>query len=177
MKPTEQYFYVVLFVLWHKVVLKPRSHLRRKHKPKRSVNCVQWGHAGISINITERLSANQQVLSLMRMLTMSSQNTSMSWRRTVSCLWNETSERDHSNESYWAVLSCGAVYYAVQGSSIFWVCKWNLSGWPFKWELLSSTLMWFYFLLCCTKSSNPCVWPFKWKLLSSTLMWYCYYTV
>ena len=22
---------------------------------------------------------------------------------------------DHSNESYWAVLSCGAVYYAVQG--------------------------------------------------------------
>ena len=24
---------------------------------------------------------------------------------------------DHSNESYGAVLSCGAVYYAVQGSS------------------------------------------------------------
>ena len=24
---------------------------------------------------------------------------------------------DHSNESYWAVLSCGAVYYAVQGGS------------------------------------------------------------
>ena len=24
---------------------------------------------------------------------------------------------DHSNESYWAVLSCGAVYYAVQGVS------------------------------------------------------------
>ena len=22
---------------------------------------------------------------------------------------------DHSNERYWAVLSCGAVYYAVQG--------------------------------------------------------------
>ena len=28
---------------------------------------------------------------------------------------------DHSwsNESYWAVLSCGAVYYAVQGDSNF----------------------------------------------------------
>jgi len=26
---------------------------------------------------------------------------------------------DHSNESYWAVLSCGAVYYAVQGGSKF----------------------------------------------------------
>ena len=36
---------------------------------------------------------------------------------------------DHSNESYWAVLSCGAVYYAVQGGSNFrvyglnWVTK------------------------------------------------------
>ena len=26
---------------------------------------------------------------------------------------------DHSNESYLAVLSCGAVYYAVQGGSLF----------------------------------------------------------
>ena len=32
---------------------------------------------------------------------------------------------DHSNESYWAVISCGTVYYAVQGGSIFWVCGWN----------------------------------------------------
>ena len=24
---------------------------------------------------------------------------------------------DHSNESYWAVVSCGTVYYAVQGGS------------------------------------------------------------
>ena len=29
---------------------------------------------------------------------------------------------DHSNESYWAVLFCGIVYYAVQGGSNFWVC-------------------------------------------------------
>ena len=28
---------------------------------------------------------------------------------------------DHLNESYWAVLSCGTVYYAVQGGSNFWV--------------------------------------------------------
>ena len=32
---------------------------------------------------------------------------------------------DHSNESYWAVISCGTVYYAVQGGSNFWVCGWN----------------------------------------------------
>ena len=25
---------------------------------------------------------------------------------------------DHLNESYWAVLSCGTVYYAVQGGSV-----------------------------------------------------------
>ena len=28
---------------------------------------------------------------------------------------DETLVCDHSNESYWAVRSCGTVYYAVQG--------------------------------------------------------------
>ena len=28
---------------------------------------------------------------------------------------------DHSDESYWAALSCGALYYTVQGGSNFWV--------------------------------------------------------
>jgi len=32
---------------------------------------------------------------------------------------------DHSNESYWAVLSCDAVYNAVQGCSNLRVCRWN----------------------------------------------------
>ena len=31
---------------------------------------------------------------------------------------------DNLNESYWAVLSCGTVYYAVQGGSNF--CLWSL---------------------------------------------------
>ena len=34
---------------------------------------------------------------------------------------------DQSNESYWAVLSCGTVSYAVQGGSNFWVWKKSLS--------------------------------------------------
>jgi len=34
---------------------------------------------------------------------------------------------DHSNESYWAVLSCGSVYYAIQGGSNFWASGWNPS--------------------------------------------------
>ena len=32
---------------------------------------------------------------------------------------------DHSNESYLAVLSCGAVYYAIHCGSNFRVCGWN----------------------------------------------------
>jgi len=32
---------------------------------------------------------------------------------------DETLVCDHSNESYWAVLSCGTVYYDVQGGSNF----------------------------------------------------------
>ena len=32
---------------------------------------------------------------------------------------------DHSNESYWVVLSCDTVYYAVQAGSTFSVCIWN----------------------------------------------------
>ena len=63
---------------------------------------------------------------------------------------NEILKCDHSSESYWAVLSCGTVYYAVQGGSNFWVCRWNPKVWPFKWKLLSSTFLW-YCLLCCTR--------------------------
>ena len=57
---------------------------------------------------------------------------------------------DLSNESYWAVLSCGAVYYAVQGGFKFEACGWNPKVWPFKWKLLSSTFLWCC-LLCCTR--------------------------
>ena len=32
---------------------------------------------------------------------------------------DETLVCDHLNENYWAVLSCGTVYYAVQGGSNF----------------------------------------------------------
>ena len=31
----------------------------------------------------------------------------------------------YSNEIFLAVLSCGTVYYAVQGGSTLWVCGWN----------------------------------------------------
>ena len=47
---------------------------------------------------------------------------------------------DHSNESYWTGRSCGTVYYAVQGSSNFWVRGWNPMVWSFNvssWTVLS----------------------------------------
>ena len=34
---------------------------------------------------------------------------------------------DHSNESYWAILSCGAVYYTVQGDSVDKILRCELS--------------------------------------------------
>ena len=50
---------------------------------------------------------------------------------------------DHLNESYWAVLSCGTVYYAVQGDSNFWGGGRNPMLLPFKWNLFSSIFTWF----------------------------------
>ena len=38
-------------------------------------------------------------------------------------IMDETLVCDHSNESYWSVRSCGSVYCAVQGGSIFKVCR------------------------------------------------------
>ena len=43
---------------------------------------------------------------------------------------DEILKRDHSNESFWAVLSSGAVNYAVDDGSNFWVCGWNPKMWP-----------------------------------------------
>ena len=59
---------------------------------------------------------------------------------------------DHSNESYWAVLSCGTVYYAVQGGSNFWVCGRNPLVWPFKWSPFGITFRWFYCFLTFSKN-------------------------
>ena len=47
---------------------------------------------------------------------------------------------DHSNESLWAVLSCGPVYDIVQDWSNFWACGWNPTVWIFKWNQLWALL-------------------------------------
>ena len=67
---------------------------------------------------------------------------------TFACV-DEILKCDHSNESYWAVLSCGTAYYAVQRGPNFWVCGWNLMVWPLKrnlFALFGSTFAWCYLL-------------------------------
>ena len=51
---------------------------------------------------------------------------------------------DHSLESYWTVLSCGAVCFVIQCGSNFLVCGSNHAVWPFFGKLLNNTFMW-----CC----------------------------
>ena len=62
-----------------------------------------------------------------------------------------------SDESYWAVRPCNAVYFVSQEASNFWVCRWNPNEcqWPFKWKLLSRTFLW-YCLLCCKNRFQLC---------------------
>ena len=50
---------------------------------------------------------------------------------------NEALMCDHSNESYWAVPSCGTVYYPVHGGSTFLVLAYDHS------ELLRNLISYF----------------------------------
>ena len=81
---------------------------------------------------------------------------------------------NHSNESYWAVLSCGTVYYAVRGGFNFWVCGWNPKMWPFEWKLLSSTYLWYCFLIkYVVQDVSTTFWVCGSKLLRGTFLWCC----
>ena len=102
----------------------------------------------------------------------------------------ETLVCDHSNESYWAILSCGTVYYAVQCGER--LCLWvNPSVWPSNWKLLSGTVYYVVdgssnfksgdklpvLLLTCRRilvvSNTPvylsCFWTLSWSNLPATI--------
>ena len=68
---------------------------------------------------------------------------------------------DHSNESYWAVLSCGT----VQGGSNFWVCGENPMMWPFKLNLSACTFKRCYLF---SKFYKTKFWKFCWILPLAT---------
>ena len=87
----------------------------------------------------------------------------------------------HSDESYWAVLSChDNVYYAVQGGSYFFETVKNscsvpiqmktslpiLSDGTVNYAVQSGLYFWVF-------QQNPVVSPFKWSFFSSTFTWNC----
>lgn len=68
----------------------------------------------------------------------------------------------HSSEGYWAVISCGTVYYAVQGDSTLCVFQPNAKVSLFNWNLgFSFTCQ---FLLSSALQNET--WDFSWILCS-----------
>ena len=85
------------------------------------------------------------------------------WFYFLVCGWNLVC--DHSNEHYWAVLSCGTVYYALQVSTF--KSGWNTSVWPFKSKLLA---------ISCIKHCSLWLkysWSFNLKALNETSICTC----
>ena len=160
MKATEQYFPVVLFIMLYKVVLTFESvdeilkcdHSNESYSAVRSCGAVYYAVQGCSnfwvcgwnpkVWSFKWKLLEQYVPVVLFIMLYKVVLTFESVDEILKC--------DHSNESYWAVLSCGTVYYAVLGGSNFWVCGWNPKVWSFKWKLKSSTFLW-YCLLCCTR--------------------------
>ena len=95
MKATEQYFPVVLFIMLYKVVLHCNFWLR-------GWNPKVWPF---------KSKATEQYFPVWCCLLCC---TRWSYIVTFDSV-DEILKCDHSNESYWEVLSCGAVYHAVQG--------------------------------------------------------------
>ena len=56
---------------------------------------------------------------------------------------------DHSNESYWAVLSRGTVYYAVQGSSNFFESGDDIQKGDHSNKSSVAVLFWALFTILC----------------------------
>lgn len=77
-----------------------------------------------------------------------------------------TSRNCDRSESYWIVLSCGAICHAGQNDNILWICWWNSEVW-IRWNNCGG----FKFRVC---KWNIKVWLFHWNLLSNTSLWFCY---
>ena len=131
MKAIEQYFPVVLFIMLYKVVLTFES-----------VNEILQCDYLKSYSVTIQVKATEQYFPVVLFIML--YKVALTFESV-----NEILNCDHSSESYWATLSCGGVYHAVQGGSDFWFCGLNSKMWPFKWKLLNSTFLMSY-LLCCT---------------------------
>lgn len=97
--------------------------------------------------------------------------------------YGEIPKCDQSSESHLAVLSCGAVYNALQDSFNFLALGWNPKvkydySKESYWEVLPYDGVYYAvkdgsnFWVC---GWNPKAWKIKWKLLSGTSVW-CFYS-
>ena len=89
---------------------------------------------------------------------------------------------DYSNESHWAVLSCGCVYHAVQGGSNFWVFQWNPKVFPIQMKATEQHFPVVLFvklykvvLIVEFVDKTLGMWRFKWKLWSTYSQCYISY--
>ena len=98
MKATEQYFLVVLFIMLYKVILTFESVDTTK-----------------SYSVTNQMKATKKYFPVVLFITL---------YKVVLTFESEDEilKCHHSNESYWAVLSCGDVYYAVH--TVLTLSKW-----------------------------------------------------
>ena len=141
MKATEQYFPVVLFIMLYKVILTFESvdeilkcyHSNESYWAVLSCGTVYYavqGGSNLSLwiksyGVTIQMKATEQYFPVVLFI--------MLYKVVLTFeSVDEILKCYHSNESYWAVRSCGAVYYAVQGDSNFRVCGWNPKVCPFK---------------------------------------------
>ena len=108
MKATEQYFPVVLFIMLYKVVLTFET-----------VDKILWCNVTIQMKATEQYFPVILFTMLYKVV--------LTFESVDEIPWY-----DHSNESYWAVLSFGIIFYTVQGGSNL-SCLRNPKEWTFKW--------------------------------------------
>ena len=152
MKATEQHFPMVLFITLSKVVLSWKSVDEILTCDLSNESCWSKGHLWTGqltvksildkiLSLTIQMKATEQYFPVVLFIVLYQVViTSESVDEILQC--------NHSNESYWAVLSCGTVYCAVSGGYNIWICGWNPSVQPFKWKLLSSTFLWYCWLYC-----------------------------
>ena len=125
---------------------------------------VMVGLSATKLPVTSKLPVTGYILSS---ITLSRCNVWVYWWNPERC--------DHLNESYWTVLSCSTVYFAVHGGSNLWVCGWNPLNESY-WAVLFCNA----FVYALQDGSDfrvlretPWVWPLIWKLPNSTFLWYC----
>ena len=124
-KATEHFFLVALLIMLYKVVLTFESvgeilwcdHSNKSYWAVPSCGIVNYSVEGLIVETADEIlwcdhsvKATEQHFPVVLFIML--YKVVLTFESVYEILWC-----DHSNESYWTVLSCGTVYYAVQGRS------------------------------------------------------------